>query len=266
MSTARRQETGFTLLELIGVMAVLAILSAALAPAIFQAIDDAYAAAEAGNLERLGDDLERYVRANGVIPSRNINNWTAALATVSALPVERIRNNQRGYRRLLYFDPQFFGAPDSNFGGYTQTAGLTAAPLSPRVMLISDMQRNVRNQPANTGNFNAIWNQDPGAAYIESDTVRIERLNLAPLFHRVMLVNGNTAQAAYQLGSASSAPVTASNGVTDGIVSRYVLDGTEIRLYDIPFPAGTLATAALVRGDLGFRYATNGTSWFWEAL
>ena len=263
---ARRPQHGFTLLELIGVMAVLAILSAALAPSVFQAIDDAYAAAETGNLERLGDDLTRYIRNNGAIPSRNINTWTAALATVSNLPQERIRNNRRGYRRLLYFDPQFFGAPDSNFGGYTQAGGLTAAPVSPRVMLISNLRANVRNQPADTTNFNAIWNQSAGAAVVESDTIKIVRLNLAPLFHRVLLVNGNTSQTGYQLGTAGSVPVAGSNGVTDGIADRYVLAGTELRLFNTPYPIGALATATLITEDAGFRYATNGSAWFWEPL
>ena len=199
-------QRGFTLLELIGVMAVIAVLAGALAPSVFQAIDDAYATAETSNLERIGDDLVRYIQTNGAIPSRNIDNWTAALATVSDLPIERIRNNRRGYRRLLYFDPRFIGAPDSNFGGYTQNGGLNAAPLSPRVMLISDMQRNVRNQAANSATFDAIWNQSAGATIVESATIKIVRLNLASLFQRVMLVNANVSQAGYQLGSAGTIP------------------------------------------------------------
>ncbi|MEO1035544.1 MAG: type II secretion system protein [Pseudomonadota bacterium] len=266
MRSQRVNQRGFTLLELIGVMAVLAILSAALAPSIFQAIDDAYAVAESDNLKQLGEDLRRYVRTTGQVPSRSINNWAPALASVSETPEERVRNNRRGQRRLLYFDPQFIGPPDSNFNGYTQTTGLAAAPLSPRLMIISDMERNVPNQPANSASFDAIWNQSAGATIVESDTVKIERINMMALFHRVLLVNANTSQTGYQLGFAAAFPVTASNGTTDGIVSRYVIDGTELRVFNAPYPAGALATATLVNDDVAMRYDTDGTLWFWSAL
>ncbi len=259
-----RREEGFTLLELIGVMAVLAILSAALAPAIFDGIDDAYAAAENANLSRLSDDLDTYIRRTGSIPSRTAATFAAALATVSSTPALNIQTNRRRFNRLFYFDPQFFGSPDSNFNGYVQTTGLTVAPASPRLMIISDLKRNVPNQPAVSATFNAIWNQSAGAALVESDSLKIARINLAPMFHRVFLSNASPAQAAYQLGAATAAPVTASSGAADGIISRFVLDGTQLNLYSQPFPSGGFETATLVTNDVAFQYATNGTSWFWE--
>ncbi|MEM8982948.1 MAG: type II secretion system protein [Pseudomonadota bacterium] len=259
----KQRSTGFTLLELIGVMAVIAILSAALAPAVFQAIDDAYAAAEDTNLERIGDDLVRYIRAYGVIPTRQTATISAALATESNLPAQRISENQRGFQRLFYFDPQFFSSPDSQWNGYTQTTGLAAAPLSPRVMIISNLGANVAQQPATSAAFNAIWNQVPGAAIIESDRVKIHRLNLRNLFHRVLLTNENSSQAGYRLNLAAAQPVAAASGTTDGVVSRFVIDGTELSLFADPYPSGALATARLVTANQSFLYTTNGTTWFW---
>ncbi|MEM1263548.1 MAG: prepilin-type N-terminal cleavage/methylation domain-containing protein [Pseudomonadota bacterium] len=259
----KRNNTGFTLLELIGVMAVLAILSAALAPAVFQAIDDAYAAAEDSNLERIGDDLIRYIRTTGVVPTRQTATMSTVLAAQSSLPEQKIATNERGFQRLFYFDPLFLSTPDSVWSGYAQTTGLGAAPLSPRLMIISDLGGNVATQPATSAAFNAIWNQSAGAAIVETDRVKIHRLNLSHLFHRILLTNENTSQAGYRLNLAAAQPVAAASGATDGVVSRYVIDGTEVTLFADPYPSGALATSRLVTANQSYLYTTNGTAWFW---
>ncbi|MEO0951304.1 MAG: prepilin-type N-terminal cleavage/methylation domain-containing protein [Pseudomonadota bacterium] len=78
------RQRGFTLMEMIAVMAILAVLSAIIAPSIVDTVNDAYAKAEDANLEQIADDLERYVRRNGAIPSGNVGDWSNALATLSS--------------------------------------------------------------------------------------------------------------------------------------------------------------------------------------
>jgi len=256
---------GFTLMELIGVMAVMAILSAAMAPSIFAAVDDAYSAAEDDNLKELARDLETYFLTRRSLPQANRTVWPAALASVSDRPAVEVLANRRSFQRTLYYDPRFFSAADANFPGYLQTTGLAAAPVSPRLMLISNTRANAPQPPMNSATFNAIWNQDPGATVIEGSDVKIVRLNLARHFKRVLLTNSATSQTGYSLDGGASAAIAANNGTTDGVLERYVVDGTTLRLFRDPYPSGALATTVLISAATGLRYATDGSAWFWEA-
>lgn len=245
---------GFTLIEVIGVMATLAILSAVLAPNIFQAIDDAYATAEIKSLNQLADDLEYYVVANKTIPAQSSSSWSTALAGVSDYPVDKILNNERGFSRSILFDPRFFTTSDSTFSGYIQTSGSTAGPNSARIMIVSNMSANIPNISSTTSVFDAIWDQDSGAALIEDDDIQIVRMNIANLFNRVILTNPNTSQTSYQLEGGSLNPVPAASGGTDGIADFWVIEGTEIRLYETPYPTGSLSTVALIGDNYGFNF------------
>ncbi len=252
-------------MELIAVMAILAVLSAVLAPSLIDGIDEAYSVAERETLEQLGEDLTRYVRTTGRIPDRNAANWSTAIASVSATPVADVLRNRRGNQRFVYFDPNFLTAGGPAFNGYNQTAGLSAPPNSPRIMLISNIKGNVPNQPANAARFNEIWNQVPGAALEESRDLKIVRLNLSGLFHRVWMANGAPSLAAYSLNDSSQAPVAAATAAADGLAARYVIDGSELKLFAAPFPTGGLASAQIVTGDVSLRYAPNGALFSWGA-
>lgn len=259
------RERGFTLMELIGVMAVLAILSAAMAPSIFAAVDDAYSAAEDSNLQALADDLENYLLTRRSLPRASRPEWSAALATVSDRPVSAVLSNRRNFQRTLYYDPRFFSTSDVSFPGFVQTTGLAAAPVSPRLMLISNTRANAPQPAMNSATFNAIWNQDPGAAVVESSDVKIVRLNLGRHFQRVLMTNSAPALTGYSLDGGVSAAIAANNGTTDGVLERYVITGTTLRLFSDPYPSGTLATAILVGTPIGLRYLSNGAAWFWES-
>lgn len=259
-----RRQKGFTLMELIGVMAVLAILSAAMAPSVFELIDDAYAKQEQANLNALAEDLTTLLRTEQVLPSSNRAAWSSALAAISDLPVAKVLSNPRGHRRTLYFDPQFFTSSDSNFSGYSQTDGLSTQPPSPRAMFISDLNRNAPQPAMTSAVFNDIWDQAPGALVVESNDVKIARLNMSGEFHRVVLVNAATSQTGFSLENGTRSAIAANNGTTDGIVTRYVISGSQLELYGTPYPTGSLTTASVVSRAEGFRYVTNGTLWFWE--
>ncbi len=260
-----RKQRGFTLMELIGVLAVIAILSAAMAPSIFDTIRNAYSEAEEGNLARLAEDLETYLLTTRSLPSSNSAVWSAAIASVSDRPAALVLRNQRDYQRTLYFDPRFFSNTESNFSGYVQVDGLAAAPFSPRIMLISDMTANAPSPAMNSATFDAIWDQTAGASVVENSDLKIVRLNLSGHFQRVVLTNASTSQVGYSLDGGSAGAIAANNGTTDGIIERHVISGSTLQLYGDPFPIGSLGTAALVRAATGYRYITNGTDWFWEA-
>ncbi len=257
------RQRGFTLMELIGVIAVIAILSAVIAPNLFKSVDDALAKAEKGNLETLANGLVSYSRQAKRLPSRTPADWAAVIANHVAIPESEVLVNRRGFNRALYFDPRFFTSSDSNFSGYQQTSGLTAPPVSPRAIFVSDLTRNAPARPTTSAAFEAIWDQDPGASVLAGPKVHIQRISFASLFHRLVLNNQNTSQPAYSLESGSQSAVPAASGGLDGMVTRYVMDGTELRLYQAPFPSGALETSSLVQVDKHYRYGTDGTNWFW---
>ncbi len=64
----RRQQTGFTLMEMIGVMAVIAILAAVATPKIFEAIEDGKISAYLGEANQLKLAAARYYKDTGQWP------------------------------------------------------------------------------------------------------------------------------------------------------------------------------------------------------
>lgn len=262
MRTAR--QSGFTLMELIGAMAIIGILAAVVAPSIVDGIDRAYASAEEENLRELVGALERHVLDDKRIPSQAPGSWAAAIAAYADQAEADVRLNARGYRRRLYVDPQFFSASASTFTGFDQTTGLGSRPYSPRLMLLSNLSGNLPAPPTSAAEFAAIWDQSAGAGVVEGPRVKIQRLNLAGRFHRLLLVNGHSGQPAYALEGASASPVPGAVGGSDGTLIRYVLESTRVSVYASPFPGGAMSTSTIVGGDVSLRYATDGTNWFWE--
>lgn len=251
-------------MELIGVIAIIAILSAVIAPNLFRGIDAAFAKAEEENLANLVAALRMYSEQTNRIPSAAATDWASAIASRIDVPEADVQANRRSFRRALYFDPRFFTSTDSSFPGYQQTSGLTSPLVSPRAILVSDLTRNAPAAPTTSAAFNAIWDQDPSAIVLEGPKVYLQRINFRSMFHRVVLNNQHTIQPAYGLGTGSQNAIPAAVGGIDGTLTRYVMGGTELRLYRGPFPGGALETSSLVDAVKSYRYTTDGTNWFWS--
>lgn len=261
---SNRHQRGFTLMELIGAMAIIAILAAVLAPSVIDGIDRAYSAAEERNLNGLMDALEEYIAQNKQIPREAVADWTAAIAAHVDLARSDVEFNARGYRRRLYVDPQFFSSSEAVFPGYSQTGGLSGRPYSPRLMLVSDLTRNAPAPPRTAAEFAAIWDQTGSPAVTEGEKVKVARLNLSGAFHRLLLTNSHTLQPAYALESGSAVPVPAAVGGVDGSLTRYVLGATTLHAFFSPYPSGGVHTRTLVRDDVALHYTTDGSNRFWE--
>ncbi len=257
---------GFTLLEIIGVVAIVAILSAVLAPSVVSSINRAYATAEDANLQQLANALRDTVRRTRSIPSTAIGNWTTALAAQTEYTAAQLRFNRRNRQRVLLADPRFFTPVETPFNGYAQTGGLANPPNSPRLMLVSNMTGNVPAVPNTAAAFDAIWNQAAGAALIESPDLKIERIFLGDLFHTVLLTNSNTSASAVALDGNAALAIPAGVMGADGSLQTVVIDGTQVRLFGPPFPGGALLTSFTATRDVSRAFTTDGSSWFWDAL
>jgi len=250
-------------MELIGVMAIMAILAGALSPNIARSIDKAYSEAESQNMETITDNLGEYILQKKRIPSGKISSWVNAISTISKIKKEDLEYNNKGYRRQLVFDPRFFSNSDKVFKGFKQKKGLSKPPISPRALLISDMTRHVSKVSNRAKVFNAIWNQTKSSPLTESKTLKIERINLSDKFHRIILSNERNSKPSYQLEKGKVGVLPSAKKGRDGIITRYVLDNTKINLFDAPYPKGKLKQTTIIREDWSIRYQLNGKKWNW---
>jgi len=261
LSRSKRQEAGFTLIEMIGVLSIMAILAAVMMPDLIKQIDAAHADAETQTLKTLTLSMEQYIKASKAIPSAV--NWAQLISSYSDAPASRISRNQAGFMRRLYIDPRFMTTQDSAFAGYTQTSGLMKAPVSPRLMIVSNLHADVPPQPAGSAAFHAIWEQQPGALLIESGDVKIKRLHLGYLFHHVLLTNKSTVSPSYQLEAGVKGTVPQAVGGSDGSIGLYIIDGSKLSLFLDPTQGGGLNHSLLFLRDASFMYGTDGIKWFW---
>ena len=256
--------TGFTLIEVIGVLSIIAIMASVIAPSVFDDIKRARQDAETQNLELLAEHLVKFIHDAKRIPRRNVNDWTTAIATMGSLPRAKVEFNERDFRRAYYVDPRFFTTTDTPFPGYTQQTGLATPPISPRIMLVSVLTGNAPSAPTTSAAFNAIWDQSAGATVVEGADIKIERLNLRSLFQRIVLTNENTNQPGFQLEAGARSSIPAASGSGDGVVTRYVIRNTKVNLYTDPYPSGNLDEVFLVEEDKDYAFQLVGSNWVWR--
>lgn len=261
-----RIQHGFTLIEMIGVLAIISSLAAVLVPNVVKTVDEAVNEAEGRNLTTLASALDSYTTSQKSIP--NAAGWVAALGGFTSMSVNKINLNERGFRRGYYADPRFLTAAVGAFAGYTQTNGLAAAPFSPRIMLVSDLTRNAPAAPTTVAAFDAIWNQSAGASVVEGPRVRVQRIHLGNNFLPVLLTNQFTSTVAYRIdsGASVSLPAVGAGGGTG--VTRQLLKGTKVSLQKPPFPTGALERAVLVTSARELSYVSSGGAtpvWSWSA-
>ena len=261
-----RAMTGFTLIEMIGVLAIISTLAAVLVPNVVKTVDEAVSDAEGRNLTTLAGALDSYTTSQKGIP--NAAGWVAALGSVTSMSTNKINLNERGFQRGYYADPRFFTATASAFAGYIQANGLSTTPISPRIMIVSDLTRNAPAAPTTAAAFNAIWDQSAGAIVVEGPRVRVQRIHLGSTFLPVLLTNQFTTAVAYRIDSGASVSLAAVGAGGGTGVTRHLLKGTKVSLQKPPFPTGALERAVLVTGARELSYVSSGGAtpvWSWSA-
>lgn len=137
-----RRRAAFTLVEMIGVLAILTIMAGVLTPNILRSIERAAVRAEGDNLHAMGREIGLYLRDNSVLPTPAA--WNTQLAAYSSLNAADILTNRRRVARLYVPDP---------------------VAANQRVLLISGMRNGVALPTAAVvaGNFQAIWDTAEGS-------------------------------------------------------------------------------------------------------
>lgn len=242
---------GFTLLEIVAVLAIMAILAATLAPAVLRQIDQAARIKEQTDLLALSDALEAAIRRTRTIPGHT--NWTAVLGEETQMGSAVVATTPRNLARAFLVDP------DCRLAGanlpYVQTTNGTPQPVSARLMIVASLSGAL---PVNSGipsatAFNEIWNTPAGSVPASWNTyagqgqdVIIQRLPLRPLFHRLLLVNNDLqGTGRFSIDGSPSRPVPTNGMGWDA----FYINGTVVGLHGTD---GTLQSRELLTEDASY--------------
>ena len=234
---------GFTLVELIGVMAILAILASFITPNVINQLRSARRDAEDQQLANIAKGIELYLRQTKDFP---VN--LAALSP-DYVPVSsgQLTNNANGFLRYYFVQP--------NISGYTNAGGLDPGTLADsRVLLITDLSQNANPTIVTDVDFEAWWNTDE----IGTPDLKIHREHVGHLFHLLSL-SADGAGGSYTIdGTATNAGVG-----TLAAHARYHMTGTTVALDE----ANTFVTAETqftMTGEAGYQFdpdCTSGSQW-----
>jgi len=261
MTHFRISHLGFTLLEMIGVLAITAIIAATITPNVVRQLNAANADAEAQTLDTLGGALVDYIEANKRIPGPPNADWSGSIAQMAAVPTALVLRNEKGFLRGYYVDPRFFTASAQAFSAYQQQHGLATAPVSPRIMLVSMLKSNAPGAPTTAAGFNDIWEQTNTPSIVESNDNHIERINLSDLFQQVVLINNLEVQPAYRIeGGPATSLALASAGGTLGL-TRFIVRGSRLELVN---DSGAQDRTVLIGGASSATYADSGGTGRWD--
>jgi type II secretory pathway pseudopilin PulG len=248
----------WTLIEMIGVMAVLAILAAILLPVWIKQIDKSVADQEKATLNSLADAFQQYILNTRVIPDQTT--WYAAVASKLGLGTNDVLYNFRQQthlqQRVFLIDPAFQAASalpysQTNFLSGNVISPTPMLPRNPRVMIVSSLGRvlpttvvsGVFGDTNSNPYFANLWNTADGT--VPSDTawngwagnpgdVLVQRINLAPLFVHLLMSRFNSPNAgAFAIDGTT--PVAVNN------VDGYFIQGSVLTLYtgSSPYTADT---------------------------
>ncbi len=269
---ASLESKGFSLIEMIGVLAIIAIVAAIITPNLTRRISRINGEKEDEALAVLGDGLVRYVKSYQTVPGAN--SWVTNVSTMTGLPVKQVRyfnadtNNARVYLIHPAFMPTNAATTDPL---WTQTSTGATSVTNARILIISSQKANLAlpvssGKAASSAAFDAIWdwNFDPAskappsgwpAAWNSSgEYLHVQRINLAAFFYRVTFSNSQypSVYPSVQFGSAASVTMN-----TTSAVDGFYLQSTSLRLYKDTGAGGALDLSSGVESAMNFLYESN---------
>jgi prepilin-type N-terminal cleavage/methylation domain-containing protein len=248
-SAPKRLSHGFSLIEFIGVLAILAILSAVIAPNLIRQIDMAERDAEVEALRTLESGLRQYVRREKSIPDAQA--WANAVASQINRPVAQVRANKRGLARILAYDGQLA----ANLPFHQSSRGFPSRPDRLRFMLISHLRRDIEAlhpggdlDSMGTGTFDAVWNQQgQPEALTEGGDLLIQRIQLSDMFHILTLNNNDGVNAWFEVDGTGRVSIDAGASL-----HLALMHASQVRLLNAA--VGGVAYTHTMTGDTGFSY------------
>ncbi len=270
--------SAFTLIEMIGVVALVAIMAAIITPNLARKISYSNGEKEDKLLDILGEGLVRYVTSYQVIPGANT--WVTNIATITGFAPNEVRRvNAADSTSARVYLINFAFQPSTVSGGgfadpvWTQTAAGATTVTSPRIIIISSHKSSLTlpvtsGKAASQAAFDAIWdwNYDPSTKAPPSgwtapwtdngEYLHVERINLTTLFQRVTFNNLEYPDTSpyYQVGTATMTLFD-----TAASMDRFFITSSFLRFYKDDGNGNDLDLSFTVTGTANFIYDTD--SW-----
>ena len=245
------RQRGFSLIEMIGVMAVVAILAIALAAVFIKQLDQMAADKESRQLKAFSESFRQGILKTKSIPSQA--GWDSMIATNLGIEISQVRTNDRRLARIFLIDPALEIGASGGKLPYTQgingsrvidAFGNIIAPINPRVLILSSLSQPlptnlVSGVASSVAAFSNIWESAEGTIPVgwswngRGDDLKIQRLNVIDLFIHLALSKdtatpGNPGNFSIEAVGPAAIPSAA--------FESYYLDGTLLGLYDRSAP------------------------------
>ncbi|MDH3503718.1 MAG: type II secretion system GspH family protein [Nitrospirota bacterium] len=231
-----REVRGFTLVEMIGVVAILAILIGVLAPNVIGRIKSANQDAENQNLQAIAKGVNLYLQQNGAFPP----NLSVLSPDNIQLPPAQLTANTNGYTRYYFLQP--------NLSGFSNATGLSSTQIADaRFLLISNLSQNESPTITNDAEFETWWGTDE----TPTPDLKIHRGHVADLFHLLSL-RAEGAGGSFSIDGT----VTNSGGGTLSSHVQYHLSGTRIGL-DEADPYATPEILFILTDEVAYQFDTD---------
>lgn len=250
MRAPLQRRAGFSLMEMIGVLAIMAIVASAVTPNLAQRIHRMHATREDEALATLAEAVLRASTLHQAIPGPR--DWVAQAGAVAGLGAPEIQYAVPGdpsTARVYLIHPGF--APVTPGSGvfasplWTQGAAGASSIANARILILGVHKRGlalpyVSGAAPSATAFDAVWNWHPNPSTKEppsgwptewqgnGDYLHVARLNFTPLFHRVTFSNTQypTKSPYFQVGEL---PATLLN--TAATLDAFFLQNTFLRVY-----------------------------------
>lgn len=251
----RHHRAGWTLVELIGVLAVLSILAAMLAPVLIYQIDQQVRRDEEERLRRIAVGFETAVARTRSIPGAT--NWATFVAAQIGWRSAEIQTNSRGNTRVFLIDPALrVGKTAGSVLPFTQDWEGSLAPVSPRVLIVSSVGEPlpaglVSGVASTTNAFNAIWSAPVAGTPSgwtwsgRPEDLRIQRVAMDRMFYPVVLNSFDSSKGRFGVDTGVT------NLMTTNLFTTWYLKGTALRLHAND---GALQSTEVVQDAVSYVY------------
>ncbi|MFT5185267.1 MAG: competence protein ComGC [Flavobacteriales bacterium] len=233
---------GFSLIEMIGVLAVISLISLVLVPVLIKKLDRVALIREEAMLLKMAEGYKAYASRNRSFPDDV--NFVQLLADELGMHPVDVSLNQKGRSRLMVIDPRLrMGINTNQVLPYVQSIVGSIEPINPRVLILSSLGDNypvhiTNGVAASSAVFDEMWALDVDSVPAtwspwnrgRGEDLIIQRLHIADLFVPLMLGNDRNTQGLYSVDSLStnSMPATSPRSV-----EGYFIVDTVLGLHDI---------------------------------
>jgi prepilin-type N-terminal cleavage/methylation domain-containing protein len=258
------RDAGFSLFEIVAVLMVAAVLSAALAPLLLRETDRLARERELGLLRELDSGLEHTITRRGQIPGPT--NWGPTLAATMGLLASEVTTNPRGNERGVLIDPRFGVGPEgTNQPPYTQTALGSLPPVRPRLLLISSLgpalpAELLSGSSLTASAYDELWDLPDKAIPAgwnwpgSGEDLLVHRIDLRSLFQPVILNDLSEFQGQFSVNGSSNQPLPSvpffTHLLAGSVLGLHGSDGAVQAREVVKYPASYSFEAGNWRGQM----------------